>query len=224
MRKLVPRWKNPDEYPLPETTSLDRWAWEFLSRNAEFNEVLARAREETKRLTASGEKLSIFWSQTPVGKVLQEWGIATPYLPEWQMDAPVSFKRFPRVAPVVGINGRDYQVTALADDRIMLVFDLSAPLPPQIERAKKMLEHSQRKLKGKKKIELRNSVRLFPIYLRVLDATSVSASLEDMMEQFDSEGNGYCSEEATIRNWKRAAEKLRDGGYRDIPKAKPSSR
>lgn len=34
----LPDWRNGDEYPDPETTSLQEWAWEFLRRNMEFRE------------------------------------------------------------------------------------------------------------------------------------------------------------------------------------------
>lgn len=33
---MIPNWKNKEAYPLPETTSNQQWAWEFLRRNKDY--------------------------------------------------------------------------------------------------------------------------------------------------------------------------------------------
>jgi hypothetical protein len=93
-----------------------------------------------------------------------------------------------------------------------LEFDLSAPIAPQIERAKKLLELNQKRRASRiEGIRTRNNeaARMFPTYLRVLDALNAGVTEYRIAEEF-----GVADDVA--RNWIAKANALRDEGYRHL--------
>lgn len=214
-------WKNPADYPSEKEAldaSLDLWAWAFLRRNQDFQNELAEA-EKLPRSKFDDKGQPIGWSQTPVGKVLAKWGVSFPMLPEWVKagisDSPVRFQAHPVHAAIARIEGRLYCFMPESESRVVLEFDLAAPLAPQLARAKKILDASKEKIKKKLPKEPRKQIAMYPLYLRVLDAMAAKASKAKMAEVFSLERPGGVSD-GDIDNWKKAAVAMASEGYKRL--------
>ncbi len=221
--KAPPDWKNSSDYPSEQEAkeaSLDRWAWAFLARNTQFQKELTEARKEAAP-SDDGQRGLIGWSQTPVGKVLKKWGVEWPHLPEWiesgLRDSPVVFQKHPVLAATVKIEGQYYRLMPESEFRVVLEFDLTAPLAAQLTRAKKILDASKDLIKEKLPAENRKKVAMYPLYLRVLDAKAARATKAKMAEVFALERPSGVTEK-DIANWLNAAEALANDGYKLIAK------
>lgn len=170
-----------------------------------------------------------------MGKVLKKWGVSTPMLPQWVeqglSDSQFIFEKFPRyvfshkVTTAGGLFtdkaiGQRYCVALESSEKSVLEFDLTAPINPQIERAKKMLTAQQKQNNQGKQIVKKAIVSLYPWYLRTLDADAAKATHPEIIELFSKERSDAISDD-TLRNWKKEAERLRDGGYRELVTAPP---
>lgn len=212
-----PDWRNPKHYPDPADTSLHRWAWEFLRRNPEFAAEAAPAAKQQRAMKAAGT-LPQFWNVMPLGAVLKRWGVLHPILREWRShigDAPVRFDVAPRPVEHAEVNGAMIVFAPMRGDRLVLQFDLDAPLDPQIERARQRLVANQR-MKFPALRRQRNQTEKFPLYLRVLDALAAGVTptaILDVLSRTMPE-----ADERSLRYWTKRATALRDGGYRDLLK------
>lgn len=216
-------WKNPKDYPSEEEAeeaSLDLWAWVFLRRNKDFQNELAEAKKLTKPNKGDPE-YTPYWNETPVGKVLAKWGVEHPMLPEWRQagisDSPVRFQSHPVYAESVKIEGRLYRLMPESKSRVVLEFDLAAPLAPQLTRARNMLKGSKELIRNDLPAENRKQVAMYPLYLRVLDAKAAKVTKAKMAEVFSEERPGGVTEK-DISNWLKAADELTKGGYRRLAK------
>lgn len=232
-----PDWRNKNDYPPIDGTSLDRWAFEFLMRNQSFVSEFIVA-ENTKY----SESPLMGWNKTPVGKVLKKYGVRIPILPEWREktggDSPFVFEAHPismfshkceieEAGSIFteGAIGRSYYIRECFPNTQLLEFDLSQPINPQIERAKKMLDTNQKQFVGDQeadknsriKIIKKNIFRLFPFYLRVLDADAAGAVDKDICNVL-SDDHFKGVDQDTLDNWRKESARLRDGGYRNIVK------
>ena len=224
MSEGVPRdWKKPTDYPSEQQAkgaSPDCWAWAFLTRNSQFQKDVAEAEKEADP-TDDGQGGPFGWNQTPFGKVLIKWGVRQPILPEWMekwgFDSPVRFHAPPTHAKLVEIDGRRYRLMPESESSVVLGFDLTAPLAPQLARAKKILNASKERIKEELPVENRKQVAMYPLYLRVLDARAANATKAKMAEVFSLERPDGVTEK-DIANWLNAAEALANGGYRQIAK------
>jgi hypothetical protein len=214
-------WENPANYPDPKSTSADRWAVEFLWRNPKFRAELEAAATEQAEMKRAG-KLPLGWSEKPTGRVLKAWGVNHPILPEWGIsDSPARMETYPHHAQYAEVNGYDVRIAMASPDRVMLEFNLCEPIRPQIKRAARILKSSQQGFKGPKRTQGKNTTRLYPLYLRVLDMRAAKLSKARMLEILSAEMPDGVGDD-DIRNWIKAAEELRDGGYRHIaPNASP---
>lgn len=216
-------WKNSSDYPSEQEAkeaSLDRWAWAFLARNQQFQKELTEARKEATP-SDDGQRGLIGWSQTPIGKVLKKWGVEWPRLPEWiesgLCDSPVVFQKHPVHAATVKIEGQFYRLMPESESRVVLEFDLTAPLAPQLARAKQILDASKDQIKNELPKDDRKQLAMYPLYLRVLDARAAKATKVKMAEVFSLERPKGVTE-ADIGNWIKAAEKLATDGYKRLAK------
>jgi hypothetical protein len=190
-------WRDPTKYPDAESTSLHRWALEFLWRNpefrAEYEAVIARLRQPDGSLLLNVDSVDL---------ELARWGVRSfrgigEALPG---DSPWMFDLAPRTL-------RSDAPASTA--RLVLEFDIDTPLDPQIERARHILNAEQQKRFPELK-RGRNQVQKFPLYLRVLDAADAGASQKEMVDVFAA------NDARAVRKWKARAIALRDGGYRDL--------
>lgn len=225
----VPDWKKKDDYPPIRGTSPERWAYEFLRRNPEFDAKIEAANKEPVVMPDIGP---IGWSQTPVGKVLVEYGVDYPMLQEWIgqriSDSPLIFKKHPRHIPSYKVEksgglftdhaiGKRFHVSPSLPELVALEFDLAQPINPQIARAKAILKASQGAYKGRKRAGGKSMVNLYPFYLRVLDAYAAAVPTAKICEVLSVDYRRGVGDD-TLRNWKLEAERLRDGGYLEIVK------
>lgn len=214
-------WKNPNDYPSEKEAldaSLDLWAWVFLRRNQDFQNELAEAKK-LPHSKSDDQGRPIGWNQTPVGKVLAKWGVEYPRLPEWVKagisDSPVHFHTHPVHAATARIEGQLFRLMPESESRVVLEFDLAAPLAPQLARAKKILDASKDQIKERLPKESRKQIALYPLYLRVLDALAAKASKAKMAEVFSLERPDAVTEK-DIDNWKLAAKAMASEGYRRL--------
>lgn len=215
MTESAPDWKKEADYPAASDTSPDRWAWEFLRRNPYFKAEMKQAMQEQSKAKETGT-LDIAWNRQPVGAILKRWGVAVPYLPQWieslGLDSPVRFEAYPRDLDYASIEGRGYKLALASQSTRCLEFDLTAPIPPQLEKAKRMLLASQ-EMPALKELGVRarnnEQTAMFPRYLRLLDAIDAGAARKEIADYF---GDG----DDKIARQLEKAEALRNGDYRSI--------
>jgi Uncharacterized conserved protein (DUF2285)/Family of unknown function (DUF6499) len=234
-----PDWRDPKKYPDPDKTRLDQWAWEFLRRNEEYQQVWSQmielhevahdpppegpgssriAREFKSRDTISSDVLRIFQ---------QKFGIILPASPDQ-----------PRVPPKFlhhTVSGRDrpslkfcpeeqsYEVKlSLEPGESLIVFNLAWPIDMQLERARACLKERAaylRQLGDLQPMESANHVSKFQAYLRILDANSAGASQREMAAViYPHLPNKYPDRqgENTVRHSLKRATYLCKAGYRLI--------
>jgi len=228
---MKPNWKKADDYKFAANTSLDRWATEFLWRNPVFQKEVEAALDEPDLPSPPPGCPPIGWSEKPLGKVLKNWGVSTPMLPEWVAkglsDSQFIFKKFPRYVSSYKVTsagglftdkamGQRFCVALESHEKSVLEFDLTAPINPQIERAKKMLDAQQRQNNQGKVIVKKALVSLYPEYLRILDALNAGATHAEMMKVFGAEYSAKGLGDDTLSKRMKEAKRLRDSGYRDL--------
>ena len=149
-------------------------------------------------------------------------------LPQWRntIDTPLIFGSYPRHCPTYFIKkpndvfnesavGKSYIITERLDDKLVLEFDLSQPLGVQLKKAKSILISHQKRLESPKRTKGVAATRLYPYYLRVLDAVKAGASNNDICDKLSIDYASGVSDD-TLRNWRKEAQRLRDGGYKEI--------
>jgi len=227
---MQPDWKKESDYRFPKNTSLDRWAAEFLWRNPKFQKEVEAALNEPDLPPPPAGCPPIGWNKKPLGKVLKKWGVSTPMLPQWVeqglSDSQFIFEKFPRyvfshkVTTAGGLFtdkaiGLRYCVALESSEKSVLEFDLTAPINPQIERAKKMLTAQQKQNNQGKQIVKKAIAPLYPWYLRTLDALAAGVGRSQVVELFSAQCSEAISDDL-LRKWEMEAKRLRNGGYRDL--------
>jgi hypothetical protein len=217
---MKPDWKKSSDYPPANGTSIHRWALEFLIRNNKFlAEYNVAAKDNPNDIYDS-------WDQSPIGKVAKRFGVIDIIPKGFRVTesriSPVTFQIYPKdafndyLAIAGGIFTNEdegkyfYKIKVLPKNKV-LEFDLSQPLKIQVERARRMLIDEQKSRYGKKIIGIAR-VELYQLYLRVLDAISDGISPGEICEVLSLEFTEIVSDD-DVRNWKKKAEEIRDGGY-----------
>ena len=225
---MKPDWKKAADYRFPANTSLDRWAAEFLCRNESFLTELKAAHENP---ISSNPLLG--WSNTPKGNVLKKWG-ASPRLLEWvksgACDSYLAFEKYPLYVPsykvetagglfTAGAVGQYFRVAPELPDKTVFEFDLSAPINPQIARAKAALTAQQQQDSKGKAVVKKAMVKLYPGYLRILDALTAGATKNEIAEIFSKESS--CGDYGIDKLDKQIeeAKRLMERGYRTLNSA-----
>jgi hypothetical protein len=220
----VPDWQDPSQYEIPDKEPFcwDRWAWEFLRRNAKFQDEVNQCIAECLPMNAK----PVRWRDHPVSQVFLAWGVDYSVWghecwglvheiddPEKRPSLTIDRSRFP---PFLFCKWPRFPFSSQeqSDDKTSsLVFLLTEPLGPQLERAKRLLE-LERDVRVEAcglHIRKRNNEQksMFSTYLRVLDARSESVSRYDLAEALSSDTDN-------VSNWIKSAEELRDEGYRRL--------
>lgn len=216
---MKPDWRRVADYP--ERISLQRWAWEFLRRNADYQADFAAMglRRDEEGQDDDGDD-AVFQR---VHALAVKWGL--------DVVAPDPADACPRLrwrtsgATVRQVARGSASVTSTTPT---IEFDLSRPLAPQFESARRILQSRQKRmiregLVPRPQVE-RAWCTKYRTYLRVLDALSERGfprqekvpvpDLEFIAEELDARGG---VQTANLRKWISAARNLRDGGYRDLP-------
>ena len=193
----LPNWRDRKAYPFSDRTPLPVWAWEFLRRNPQYQIDWERAVGPV--CTESGAIARI----TPeIRELRQRYRILFPLAPSVGNASPLFDVDLVRIA-----RG---SVASLPKNDIALIFDRSLPLERQLKNAKRELESQ-----GFIDNETRNHRDKWPSYLRVLDGIASGETISTIASiLFPRLGSDEATQ--TIKNHKRQAENLRDGGYKGL--------
>lgn len=209
----VPDWHGESGYPAPNKSTLPQmWAWQFLRRNPEYR-------------TFWEEKIQPLIDETFVpGPLVLELGERFGLM--WMPPSPsAQFGSFFKAAGTRELrrwsSGGSYELN-LKEHEVAYIFNMSLPLEAQFQRAltqaKAFQEHKKRK--GILTFnEVRQHVDKYVTYLRILDADDAGVSNEEIEEViFHNLSNIYPEKQRTktLLNYRRAARKLRDNGYRGL--------
>jgi Uncharacterized conserved protein (DUF2285) len=227
----LPDWTKREEYPAPcGPGQMTVWAWEFLRRNPEYR-VFWKEKIEPFIDMTGGDLVP----HNELKAVLVRGGICRdaagniwPYLDELRarfgvdVPSPPHSSRpsffFEIYAPWVENDGRESQDLCLEKHQIAIIFDLSRPLAPQFKRAHASAKREQEFREISIKTARRRQELYIP-YLRILDARDAGAKPKDvgdkLFPKLSDEHPDY-QRQKRLCNYQRAAEKLRDGGYRSL--------
>ncbi len=229
----LPDWKDPTAYPNPKDTTTEQWAWEFLRRNPEYQsdyvlwkeahegsyqpegEATHQMFEELNRRIGLHKKYGLYAAMTDPARSELD-GVA-------HLSAKYTNSLF-YMPPVNGVNPLEHiTMVPTSHKDFTIKFDLERPIKPQIERAQTLLEKWQKTFKEQGKINVnnqRNSVEMYPSFLRVLDAEASEIGIPEMASiiypEEDNSKTAYAVSKK-IRNNLKAAKKLRDSDYLFIP-------
>jgi hypothetical protein len=208
----VPDWRRASDYPDPSSASINRWAWEFLRRNAEFEAEYGEAWRETMRLKREG-CLPAAWDDWPIGPVYHKWGLELVH-PEWVesglYDAPFKIAVPSLITAPATINLEKARHPNVA----VWAFDLSRPIGPQISRARRVLKANQdiwhRNGRERPVARSNHQLRMFPFYLRAFDGRQATPR-----PTYDEIADSLGAEDADcVRKWVAAARRYMTSEYR----------
>src|SRR5262249_17861661 len=114
-----------------------------------------------------------------------------------------------------GVNPGDKVHGFLDQDQMVVRFDLTWPLMPQLDNAKKIVTEAARRAKKSPKL-LRRRAGHYPNYFRLLDAKTCGARDQQLLKVFYSgRSSTYPDYNAkqTLRDDLKAAERLRDHDF-----------
>lgn len=202
----APDWKDANAYPQPGSVSLDRWAFEFLCRNEDFQTDFIECFSEVR-------------SEAALDQLSEKWGIAGWFWsPEFKADSVCYFKFSYAESARKGGSG---------DGTVEISFDLTKPIPPQLDAAKRSLESKRNHQIEQGAIDLPDEFRVrlnnLPVYLRVLDALMDNKKINDIVDVLCvGADNSFPNraQDKKVRAWIKEAKAIRDGKYRQLVFAK----
>lgn len=220
----VPDWHEAAEYRTRPARSGRQWAWEFLRRNHSYRafwreKIEPYHREGWIERNSEGE----IWPY--LGELRNSFGVELPSPPA--SSTPCSFvsdgmryvdntNAFPQ-DDWLSYDGKKIVRLALRESEVAFVVDLARPLRKQLEALSRVAVQRQERHQSAVKLP-RKSVHLVT-YLRLLDARDANASRrlieEVLFSQLDNEYPDRKRSKA-FDNFERAAQRLRDGGYREL--------
>ena len=236
-----PDWRNESMYPDPEKTTRLQWAWEFLRRNPEYQQLWS-ARIAPKydpvhvdiSLERIGPNATTQPMTTRVRTPLNEHGgfhdlrpfrdrfrITTVRQNPSESEAKVRFDaQFIRYADGPMPRGpRNGIPTTLHECEALVWFDLQLPLDAQLQNAKellsRLLKQKQRTLKNIP-FSFRCRSEKYPRYLRLLDAKTAASADSEVAKviypRLSDEYPDYFGRHR-VREDRAAAERLRDSPW-----------
>jgi hypothetical protein len=223
----LPDWQSAEGYP-PGDAPITVWAWEFLRRSPAYRTFWAQDcapyLEEivtlgiSSRMTVLGRNADgKRWPH--LDKLRSLFGVDVPNAPH-EPHPSIFLAEWIRSVSYDERRQKEYgaQGIHLAENEIAYIFDLSRPLKPQFERALKVAEELQADLGVPP--DFRKRVEKYVTYLRILDALDAGEKPQDIADHLyplvsSDLGRGDRRIE-TFRDHRDAAEKMRDGGYRQI--------
>jgi len=149
-------------------------------------------------------------------------------------DSYLVFENYPRYVPGYKVEtagglftanavGQYFRVASELPDKTVFEFDLSAPINPQIDRAKAMLVAQQKQNSKGKAVVRKAMVKLYPGYLRILDAITAGATKNEIAEIFSKEDSGGNYGIDKLDKQIAEAKRLMNDGYRTLNSAPADS-
>jgi hypothetical protein len=210
----VPDWRDPAQYS--RDRSLRQWAWEFLRRNPEYRaawrEHIEPCYDPAFRFQDQGVGLVGPAHGVPADKqaeLVHRFGLDS-FPPSPNDDRPPLFTR----TGLRYTTEREARML-LYPGQIAVIFDLTRPI--RLAAAKMVLDE-ERKRRGIPGPH-RNRIKLFALYLRVLDGDAAGATHSDIgSELFGNRPVSLYRDPSEqrlslVRDYLDAAEKLRDADY-----------
>lgn len=196
-------WRTPADYPKPGAVSWDRWAWEFLRRNASFVSELNAMNRADKRGEAAQSPRDV-----AMRAIKKKWKIDMFYLAEWvegepdKFDAPVKFKTGMAdsifMTHSIPGNEGDFHIVKQNDNEFLYRVNLNWPIEPQVRAIKRhaLINQDSREQGGcLEQIKVkRQHVKKFPFYLRCFDAIEAGEKSKDVADCLAKEYTGGISE------------------------------
>jgi len=204
----MPDWKNHDDYKFTKSLDSYGWAWEFIRRNKAY-------RIDYKKATKS-KPASFLISSTHVA-LAEKWGIEPP-LPDPKGSKRPRFRSgYPKSDSYSALARyfTDEGELPQSPRYVVLVFDLSASLEPQLARTRSVLKGWQR---GSQRSEKAPYIakKNWTNFLRLLDAAEVHATGAEIRQYItiyrpkpnDDEGPSKAANK--LSHHRRLARDLRD--------------
>jgi hypothetical protein len=237
----LPNWRDPSQYPNDKASQRLDWAWQFLRRNPDYQQMWATliapnynpvhvtrslSRVSQQVLDRVRPMLFEYSGNYPLDAFQQRFGIITvpldPSEPQAKLRFAAEFIRYAR-RPVQrpGKPGWVYNVPAALQDHETLVwFDLRWPIEAQLNRARKQLQ-AEIKKHNLPAIPFRFRYRpdQYADYLRLLDAQVVGAPDADVAKViYPTLSNEYPDRHGNhqVREDRATAELLRDNAWRIV--------
>jgi len=232
-------WRTDADYAFCEHLDLDGWAWQFLRREpayrADYAEFIGVWRQLEAAYGAPPKRDFFKWKQDPRAwrseaeiagcgsevcpgendQVLIEcwmgakWGFRKFLLdPAIPMPEELSWREFAIEVEVAEL--RNSSTCALRPDKLALSFDLSLPLPAQLEAAKRQLIAARQlyaRTAGPPPRNAREGAAIWRRWLRLLDALEAGETLHNIGPELELD---QPEREAA------AAINMRGGGYRRL--------
>lgn len=211
-----PNWQDNAAYPEPSTTSSTEWAWEFLRRRPDYQ----RDYEALVKL-AIAEDGSI-GDRRLLRLVRERYGLSFPLAPNRPVGPNAQLLFFDNYVPELrSWHNNELQSVSVKPGTVFIQFDLAQPIPAQLARAAQVLSNDQRhylQTPGRAPLKLRQRSEKWRIYLRLLDAEAVGASIAEMAKglfpRVLDEYPEYAASDS-VRKLLRAAKRVRSR-YRAI--------
>jgi len=226
--RWLPDWKDKRSYPNVSGTPSLQWAWEFLRRNYQYqqlwDQLIGPSHNATKFDDAwktfqrvrrgPGVRHRIPLTKNPFQPFKEQFHIATYPPPPWEQQAKLYFdSEF--IVYQLGANPAAKVHGFLNQNQIVVWFDLTWPLGAQLENAKKIVTEAATRAKKSPKL-LRQRAEHYSNYLRVLDAKTSGASYRQILNVlYSGRSSTYPDYNAkqTLRDDLKAAERLRDHDF-----------
>jgi hypothetical protein len=213
----LPNWREQSEYPSPSGTSRLEWAWQFLRRNAEYQQAWEQHTPPHYDPSDLSEAIDSKSSRMPLRR------LGRPQLEETRVfQEQFRIGTYPPPAPseptaklgfvairYAEIRGEYTPRIPLGDDQLLVLFHLNLSIERQVADARKLLTSLRRG-------QFRASVDQYQRYLRLLDAKAVGASNADIAQVlYPGVKNIFPDYDAKnrIRKDMRIAKRLRDHDY-----------
>jgi hypothetical protein len=208
-------WKDLGNYPDPSTTSMHRWAAEFLLRNKQFRSAVGGVGPRRK-----DEWYSPFRNISH--EVMREFGIVSTTIPvalcHTAIGEPVKFEGAPHPLRLRETEDGFEYVGGSQYWNFALMFDLRQSIPKQLVSARRWLETQKglQELRGLKTIPRTQRDRNpnYRAMLRILDALEAGARPVYIAKRLYPK---HESASDLVKAQRTEAERLRDGGYRFLP-------
>ena len=239
-------WHEPQQYTFTAVLDSAGWAWEFLRRNPEYRRDWAWFRATWDTLEARYGKAPnrdfVRWKKDPdayrsaddsagdcradCDRLLiecwmgEKWGFykfpLDPASERPQAGLQLHWREVEQVMPVVEDAASPYLEPV--DTRIALGFDLDMPLREQLERAKRLLQARQGRLRRSGAISMQTVAGRrgdWTLMLRILDGVASGADLIEIARVLGA-GLQKPLQEADITALHERAQALMQGGYRRL--------
>lgn len=233
--KWNPDWKIESNYPNPKNAPLLQWSWEFLRRNSEYQEDFKRINDYVLKNSKFGEdmlediKNHYYVMLIKICEKYQITGVVNPVAPF--SSNVLTFIRFQDSHyPFFYFSDEEIEskkIKPIEEDEVVIKLNVSLPINPQLQRAKRTLNHQRDSLIKKGIIKNIDNKRLreenYRDYLRIYDARMGKVPFSEIAEVIYP--NLYdVDPKKKVEAAFKAAKKMVTTGYKSIPGKVPKEK